>query len=49
LGLAPIHIIASLCKGTCGTSIAHNIQVMMTCLSPYYHIQCSGELLYSNK
>jgi len=44
--LAQIRIFASLCKGICGTSIAHNIKVMMTCLSPCYHIRYTGELLY---
>jgi hypothetical protein len=32
--------------GTCGTSIAHNIKAMMTCLDPFYHIPYKGELLY---
>ncbi|KAL1866997.1 hypothetical protein VTK73DRAFT_4351 [Phialemonium thermophilum] len=41
-----IHIFASLCLGICGTSIAHNIEVIMTCLCPFYHSLCMGELLY---
>jgi hypothetical protein len=44
-GLAPFHNIASFCKGKCGTSQAHVIKAMMTCLDPYYLIQYSGELL----
>ena len=44
--LAQTRIFASLCLGICGTSIAHNIKAMMTCLSPCYLIQSSGELLY---
>ena len=44
--LAQIHILASHCKGICGTSIAHNIKVMMTCLGPYYHNRYFGELHY---
>jgi len=43
LRLAKIRIFASLCLGICGTSLAHNIKAMMTCLSPYYHIQLSAE------
>ena len=35
-GLAPFYNIASLCRGICGTSIAHVIKAMMTCLSPRY-------------
>jgi hypothetical protein len=45
-GLAPSCNIASLCKGICGTSIAHALKAMMTCLGPVYLIQYSGELLY---
>lgn len=48
-GLAPFYNIASLCKGMCGTSIAHNIMAMMTCLSPSYLVQYSGEPLYVYK
>lgn len=44
--LAKIHILASLCLGTCGTSIAHNIKAMRTCLDPFYHNPYTGELLY---
>jgi hypothetical protein len=49
LRLAKICIFASLCLGICGTSIAHNIKAMMTCLDPFYHIQYTDELLYHNK
>jgi len=42
MGLAPFYNIASLCKGICGTSIAHVIKAMMTCLSPFYEIQYIG-------
>lgn len=35
--LAKTFIFASFCLGICGTSIAHNIKAMMTCLNPYYH------------
>jgi hypothetical protein len=38
LRLAKIRIFASLWLGLCGTSIAHNIEAMMTCLCPFYHI-----------
>ena len=46
MGLAPFHNIASFCKGICGTSIAHVIKAMMTCLCPYYSIQYNGEVFY---
>lgn len=46
LRFAKIRIFASLCLGKCGTSIAHNIKAMMTCLDPFYHYQYKGELLY---
>ena len=37
VGLAPFYNIASLCRGICGTSIAHAIKAMMTCLGPCYY------------
>ena len=46
MGLAKTHALASLCIGICGTSIAHNIKAMMTCLSPYYKSIYSGKQLY---
>jgi len=42
MGLAPFFNIASLCIGICGTSIAHVIKAMMTCLSPFYEFQYTG-------
>ena len=44
LRLAKIRIFASLCLGICGTSLAHNIKAMMTCLSPCYQIQYNGRI-----
>jgi len=41
-GLAQVHTFASLCRGTCSTSIAHSVKVMMTCISPYYIIHYIG-------
>jgi hypothetical protein len=40
---AKFHNFASFCLGICGTSKAHNIKAMMTCLSPYYHYLYIGE------
>lgn len=51
--LAKTHVLTSLCLGLRGTSIAHNIKAMMTCLDPSYYTKSPSKnyfiLLYLYK